>query len=211
MRLGKNALHDVRTLESQREHLARADVIRAREERAQRLHHRCRRELEIALAVRAVVGHVAHELRGLADRLPVDAVVVGDDRARVEVRQGRKHLCKQMHRSRIVGVVQHRGPDVRGESVLLRQIVERLEEHERLLIRKALHELRERLRHDAHGLRLVAVARELRPRGIEHFHRFRDLSLIRRSIEADKRGDRADLRLRGVGRRMGRKSERAEK
>ena len=69
-------------------------------------------EVEGALRVRAVGGDVLDEFAGAGDGLPVDAGVVGDDGAGVEVRQGGESALEEVHGLRIIGVVEHGGADV---------------------------------------------------------------------------------------------------
>jgi len=80
------------------------------------------------------------------------------------------------------------------------RFVERFQEGERIALRLAVDQVRERLRDDAHGLGVVAALGEFRLRGVQHLHRVGDLLLVGRPIEPHERGDRADLRQRVLAR-----------
>jgi hypothetical protein len=99
--------------------------------------------------------------------------------------------------------VEHGGADVGGEVFFGGELVELLEEVERLGFGEAGGELGEGLGGDADGLDLVAGGLELRLRFAEGAEGFGDLRLPGAAVEADEGGDGADLwllrLLRGCG------------
>ena len=85
---GEDVADYVGSFEADGELSAGAVVPGAGEEWAVGFEHRGCGEVEGALRVRAVGGDVLDEFGGAGDGLPVDAGVVGDDGAGVEVRRG---------------------------------------------------------------------------------------------------------------------------
>jgi hypothetical protein len=55
------------------------------------------------------------ERAGAGDGLPVDARVIGDDGAGVEVRQGGESAPEEVHGCGVVGVMEHGGAYVGGD------------------------------------------------------------------------------------------------
>src|ERR1700723_1631202 len=109
---GEDFADDVGSFKADGELSAGAVVPGAGEEGAVRFQQRGGSEVEGALCVRAVSRDVLDQFSGAGDGLPVDARVVGDDGAGVEVRQGGERALEQMHGGRIVGVVKHGWTDV---------------------------------------------------------------------------------------------------
>src|ERR1700693_1644530 len=82
----KHLLYDVRALISDRETLVFAGEVSAGIERSIRLEHRGGREIEVALAVGAVIRDVVNQRRGLANDLPVDAILIRNNGVRFQIR-----------------------------------------------------------------------------------------------------------------------------
>src|ERR1700746_1863792 len=75
----------IRALQSQGKLVARTRVVGAGEERSVGSEHSGGDEAEVAVAVRSVVGKKFHDVGGGFYRGPVEAVVLGDDEAGLEL------------------------------------------------------------------------------------------------------------------------------
>ena len=100
-----------------------------------------------------------------------------------------------MHGFRIVRVPEHRRPDIGHEALLRGDIIEALEERQRLLVGLAEHQLRQRLGDNAYGLDFVAALFELGFRLSENLQRLAHLR-IEGIAQAHERRDRPDARPR---------------
>ena len=125
-------MNQVCAFESKRELLSRAGVIGPREKRRVWLQHGRRGEVEIPLAVRAVLRDILHQVGGFAYGVPVNPVGGGDDGASFDVRQLRQRLRQQMHGHCIVRIMQHPGTYIGQEFFLYRELIQIFEEVQRI-------------------------------------------------------------------------------
>ena len=130
---GEDVADDVGSFKTDGELSAGAVVPGAGEEWAVGFEHRGRGEVEGALRMRAVGGDVLDEFAGAGDGFPVDAGVVGDDGAGVEVREGGESALEEVHGFGIIGVVHHCGTDVSGYFFFYGELVEFAQEGEGLV------------------------------------------------------------------------------
>ena len=157
---GEDVADYVGSFEADGELSAGAVVPGAGEEWAVGFEHGGCGEVEGALRVRAVGGDVLTSSRGAGDGLPVDAGVVGDDGAGVEVRQGGESALEEVHGCGVVVVVEHGGADVGGDFFFYGELVEFAEEGEGLVFGEAGGEVGEGLGGEADGFYFVALGFE---------------------------------------------------
>ena len=110
--------------------------------------------------MRAVGGDVLNEFGGAGDGFPVDAGVVGNDGAGVEVGEGGEGALEEVHGFGIVIIVDHGRADVHGYVLSYCECVEFAEEGEGLVFGEAGGEFGQGLGGEADGLYFVAFTFE---------------------------------------------------
>ncbi len=196
MRAREDLLNDVRAFESNGELLAGAGVIRARVERPVGLQHGGRREVEISLALPAMIGQVTYQCRAFMDHFPMNAIFSGNDAVRLKIGHCRKRFLEETHDVRVVRITHHGRPNARNEILFGRKVIDGLQQPERIIIGLPANEFSERLSHDANGLCLVSSPREIALDGAQDGQRIGDLPVEGCRVETDESRDRPDGRLR---------------
>src|SRR5216683_5429240 len=103
---GKDVADDVSSFKTDGELSACAGVIRTRKERSRRLQHGRGCEVESSLAAWTVLADILHEFGGATNCFPMNSRFVGDDCAGRNVWERRERSFEEVHRDRIIGVVQ---------------------------------------------------------------------------------------------------------
>jgi len=98
----------------------------------------------------------------------VNAIIAGNNSARLDIRQCRQSLLQHAHSVRIVAVAEHSGADVGNEDFLGRQIVDRLQKCQCIRVGKSSYQLPYRLRYHAQCFDVVSLAAKFGFRGAQH-------------------------------------------
>jgi len=89
---------------------ASAGVARTGEKRRKWLQHGRGGEVEVSLAARTVHGDVLHEFSGAANCFPMNSGFLSNDRAGLDIWQGREHPFEEVHARGIIVIVEQRRP-----------------------------------------------------------------------------------------------------
>src|SRR5262249_29177804 len=78
---------------------------------------------KIAFAVRGVLFQILHDAGGGANRVPVNAGIVGHQDERIDGLRGGDDLSEQVGATGVVAICNHGGTDVSGKAFALREAV----------------------------------------------------------------------------------------
>ena len=139
---------------------------------------------------------------------------IGDDSAGRDVRKSRERSFEEVHRGRIISLVQHTRSNVRQESLLYREFIQLRKERQRLFLRHAGDEFRQWLRRQPHSFYFVARGFKFGLYSSQHDEGISNLLFVRCSVEPHESSDcpyfrigRSDRSRTGLSKRLHRNNQ----